>query len=795
MGQPLMYGLAIEANLPNGQLSLHDYRKFLSQSNDIITMDAEPSRRTLKRKPATINLNQAKPQQQVPRHDFVLNLYSPVSSAPSSPPPLSFCQSVVTLHGDLPTPVSPSPLPSSTIRSFSRPSSVARSAASQRIESFSSRLKQAKNESAMSYAHHRASSDSILLGMEDPHTTVTHNGVSFQILNPHKSLENSRIVPPVSSVRSSTQSGLAEMNQENFDHKPTMAREQSLLDSMARPISASESAILSRAPTTRAAPIPTETNSDPSFDALPSIQDAPMSPRSGTPWSPEKTPTRTLRQQVSRFFGSAEKRGDRSSQHSGKSGSSNVSTLHADSHRPSIDARKFIDGDGDEDEGRSIDKGPISPLSLDVPRYLFDEGDFLDFSEENRVSGHGASMSEPSMSGGLRRVSSLNSEMLHLDRAVDQWYDQVVEQHEQQQKEEGPSAALNDEESDSNAVETRPWRRPVYGPHSSNRHQTLHDALSQLNTNRQSGVTYEDITEYLRSQAGEVGYESQSHERIEKPWQPETWAEPRTFAPPLCSRASDGDLSTTAPSTRPSIRPFARQAAAFIAGDGLDSASITSVGTAIDDVGQGDETENGVEYAMEDAMEEPAAQPSASRKSTMHRAISHRARPLSSNPPELDIPVFLAASRSSSKSSLCQNLQSPKADDTATGDGGNIVSSDGSSTSSVNDNASPGAEAPTSATRAPAPAPTVSLSPMTAGTGVSRRLDVSEDSVHGTADPTSKTMSLRGSAALTGARGSGGKMMKKATKRHQQKPKRDAPLLTDAIDDSFWMLLLLSSEF
>lgn len=132
MAQPLMYGLAIEANLPNGQLSLHGYRKFLSQSNDIITMPAEASHRTLKRKPATINLNQAKIHKQ-PRHDFVFNLYSPVSSAPSSPPPLSFCQSVVTLHGDLPTPVSPSPLPSSTIRSFSRASSVARSSTSQRI--------------------------------------------------------------------------------------------------------------------------------------------------------------------------------------------------------------------------------------------------------------------------------------------------------------------------------------------------------------------------------------------------------------------------------------------------------------------------------------------------------------------------------------------------------------------------------------------------------------------------------------------------------------------------------------
>lgn len=158
----------------------------------------------------------------------------------------------------------------------------------------------------------------------------------------------------------------------------------------------------------------------------------------------------------------------------------------------------------------------------------------------------------------------------------------------------------------------------------------------------------------------------------------------------------------------------------------------------------------------------------------MRRAISNRARPLSSNPPDLDIPIFLAASRSSSSLSLSfQNVQSPKADDTATTGGGNTLRSDGSSTSSAN--ASPSAEALASATRAPAPAPTVSLSPrpqMTAGTGVSRRLGVPEDSVHGTTEPGSKAASLRGSTGLTGARASGGKTKKKVTKKHQQKNKR-----------------------
>jgi hypothetical protein len=111
------------------------------------------------------------------------------------------------------------------------------------------------------------------------------------------------------------------MNQENPDQNSTMAREQAreqwLLDSMVRPISASESAILSRAPIKPTTPIPTESDAGPSFVALPSIQDEPVFSRPGTPWPSEKIPTRTLRQKVSRFFGSAEKKSDRGSHNCG----------------------------------------------------------------------------------------------------------------------------------------------------------------------------------------------------------------------------------------------------------------------------------------------------------------------------------------------------------------------------------------------------------------------------------------------------------------------------------------------
>jgi hypothetical protein len=78
----------------SGQLSLHDYRKFLSQP-DSIDLPVELRGRTLKRKAATSNLNQARIRQ-----DSSFSLSSPLSSAPSSPPPLSFSQSVITLQSE-----------------------------------------------------------------------------------------------------------------------------------------------------------------------------------------------------------------------------------------------------------------------------------------------------------------------------------------------------------------------------------------------------------------------------------------------------------------------------------------------------------------------------------------------------------------------------------------------------------------------------------------------------------------------------------------------------------------------
>lgn len=73
-----------------GSLSLHEYRKNLSQSDNTVAPDIRRGR-TLKRKPGALDLSQIRKCT-----DFSLTS-SPVSSAPSSPPPLSFSQSLVSV--------------------------------------------------------------------------------------------------------------------------------------------------------------------------------------------------------------------------------------------------------------------------------------------------------------------------------------------------------------------------------------------------------------------------------------------------------------------------------------------------------------------------------------------------------------------------------------------------------------------------------------------------------------------------------------------------------------------------
>lgn len=110
MAQIQAFGLRIDMGFSSGQLSLHEYRKFLSRQDNSKMSPTSPRPR-LKRKPAALDLCQKS------HHDLGFQLQSPVSSAPSSPPPLSFSKSVISLPGgDLPTPISPI----SIVKPFSR---------------------------------------------------------------------------------------------------------------------------------------------------------------------------------------------------------------------------------------------------------------------------------------------------------------------------------------------------------------------------------------------------------------------------------------------------------------------------------------------------------------------------------------------------------------------------------------------------------------------------------------------------------------------------------------------------
>lgn len=81
-----------------GNLSLHEYRKYLSQPDDT-TASSELRGRTLKRKAGTLNLSQARG-----RRDFSSSLSSSYSSAPSSPPPLSFSHSLQSVISNVSDP-------------------------------------------------------------------------------------------------------------------------------------------------------------------------------------------------------------------------------------------------------------------------------------------------------------------------------------------------------------------------------------------------------------------------------------------------------------------------------------------------------------------------------------------------------------------------------------------------------------------------------------------------------------------------------------------------------------------
>lgn len=323
-----------------------------------------------------------------------------------------------------------------------------------------------------------------------PTFKVKHDGAEFEILNP-------KDFPSFHFDEASTYrlSSLFKdkMEEESPDISPTHSfMSYALPDDMIRPLSASESAVLSKY--TSPALSPGLPQSSYSFGALPPLKELPSSPVS--PRSP-KTPVRTLKQKVSRLFSSSEKRS---------------------SPRHEIDVNEKFD----YDEHRNARAVPQSPLSNQ-------------WEAEESV------------------------QIIHQPETA---IDTTSSEYE------------NHESSRHNSEDLTSRRRPTWGPHSSNRHQTLQDALRRLETDN-NGLTFEDIMRYIDAEQHEdrAGHDDgPQDDKVERPWQPDTWNEPVLVRTPH-NRPSDSNLSTNAPSTRASIRPYVERAAAFIAGGARSSAS------------------------------------------------------------------------------------------------------------------------------------------------------------------------------------------------------------------------------
>ncbi|KAF7155135.1 hypothetical protein CNMCM5623_006562 [Aspergillus felis] len=191
-----------------GALSLHHYRRFLSQDDGFIALNRNGGK-TLRRKNAALDLNKSQTSLTPPLYSFS------VSSAASSPPPLSpsYTPSPVSYRGENGAGLDESLLsfPSSfsdinTSEQTLRPSPV--HSPHQLLETFRARLARfpepEPQEQIFTPRHAKARSDSLLLELRRPTATVEHQGTSFEILNPHESLKFARIVSYIEDVDNSS---------------------------------------------------------------------------------------------------------------------------------------------------------------------------------------------------------------------------------------------------------------------------------------------------------------------------------------------------------------------------------------------------------------------------------------------------------------------------------------------------------------------------------------------------------------------------------------------------------------
>ncbi|KAJ5174303.1 uncharacterized protein N7482_000180 [Penicillium canariense] len=187
-----------------GALSLHDYRKYLSQSAECVNDPVDRSEKTLKRKTATLNLNRPSP---------LMSLSScavSVSSTASSPPPLSpsYSHSIISYQSEqepevseaasvvLPPPQGPRVHLVSEKATRPRPNRKRLNTFREKLEKNGQARGQAQQHSPLS----RARASNPMLDNTPAVATISHGGTSFEILNPRKSLDVARIVSFIEDV-------------------------------------------------------------------------------------------------------------------------------------------------------------------------------------------------------------------------------------------------------------------------------------------------------------------------------------------------------------------------------------------------------------------------------------------------------------------------------------------------------------------------------------------------------------------------------------------------------------------
>ncbi|KAJ6126626.1 hypothetical protein N7523_002238 [Penicillium sp. IBT 18751x] len=180
-----------------GSLSLHDYRKYLSQES--IDDPVDRSDKTLKRKTATTNLHRPLPNSARP------SCAVSVSSVASSPPPLSpsYSHSIISQRSELEPEFLDIPAPSQDLRDYLVSEHLVRPRPNRK------RLnpvleKHQKPVPARDQGHSLPQpgpqESDPMLATTQAVSTISHGGASFEILNPRKSLDISRIVSFIEDV-------------------------------------------------------------------------------------------------------------------------------------------------------------------------------------------------------------------------------------------------------------------------------------------------------------------------------------------------------------------------------------------------------------------------------------------------------------------------------------------------------------------------------------------------------------------------------------------------------------------